>query len=99
MKTNCCRTWLVPLVVTLFLAAPLWAWQDRRQVLQIAQVKPAEPSSPPEQQTVTYHGNVGSQVFHKPGCKYYDCKGCTASFKSRDEAVKAGYKPCKVCNP
>ena len=99
MKTHSRLTCLVLLTLTLFLAAPLWAWQDRGQVLQIAQVKSAEPSSPPEQQTVIYHGNVGSQVFHKPGCKYYDCKDCTASFKSKDEAVKAGYKPCKVCKP
>jgi micrococcal nuclease len=99
MKTHSRLTCFVLLTLALFLAAPLWAWQDRGQVLQIAQVKPAEPSSPLEQQTVIYRGNVGSQVFHKPGCKYYDCKGCTASFKSRDEAVKAGYKPCKVCKP
>jgi hypothetical protein len=46
-----------------------------------------------------YHGNVKSKVFHGPGCMHYSCKNCVANFKSREEAVKAGYRPCMVCNP
>jgi len=46
-----------------------------------------------------YHGNIKSRLFHKPGCRYYDCKDCTATFKRREETIKAGYRPCKVCNP
>jgi hypothetical protein len=30
-----------------------------------------------------YHGNVKSEIFHKPGCRYYDCKNCTAVFRTR----------------
>jgi endonuclease YncB( thermonuclease family) len=48
---------------------------------------------------VTYHGNVKSKVFHKPGCRYYSCKNCTAEFDSRDDIIKAGYRPCKICRP
>ena len=48
---------------------------------------------------IVYHGNVKSKVFHRPGCRYYDCKNCAATFASRDEALNAGYRPCKVCNP
>lgn len=47
----------------------------------------------------TYHGNVSSHKFHKPGCKYYDCKDCTAAFQNRDAAIAAGYQPCGVCKP
>jgi hypothetical protein len=46
-----------------------------------------------------YHGNVSSKVFHKPGCRHYDCKNCTAVFSTRDDAINAGYRPCKVCKP
>lgn len=58
----------------------------------------AEKVSSPKSETV-YHGNTQSRKFHRPGCRYYDCGNCTAVFKSRDEAVRAGYVPCKVCNP
>lgn len=50
-------------------------------------------------QGLVYHGNVQSHIFHGPGCRYYDCKACSAVFESREAAIKAGYRPCKVCNP
>ena len=46
-----------------------------------------------------YHGNAGSHTFHQPGCRYYNCKSCTVMFGSREEAIKAGFKPCGICNP
>ena len=46
-----------------------------------------------------YHGNTSSKKFHKPSCRYYNCKNCTAVFSSRQKAIAAGYEPCKVCNP
>ena len=46
-----------------------------------------------------YHGNRRSKVFHKPGCRYYNCKNCTVEFETREEAIRAGYRPCKVCRP
>ncbi|MES9995158.1 Ada metal-binding domain-containing protein [Desulfovibrio aminophilus] len=48
---------------------------------------------------VVYHGNVKSGVFHRPGCRYYDCKNCVAEFPNREAAIKAGYRPCQVCRP
>ncbi|MBA7680632.1 hypothetical protein ES703_88953 [subsurface metagenome] len=48
---------------------------------------------------IIYHGNVKSKVFHKPGCRYYNCKDCTATFRSRQNAINAGYRPCKICKP
>lgn len=50
-------------------------------------------------QSVAYHGNVKSGKFHRPGCRYYNCKNCTAVFRSKREAMSAGYIPCKVCRP
>jgi hypothetical protein len=46
-----------------------------------------------------YHGNYKSKVFHAPGCKYYNCKNCTLTFKSQKDAVQAGYRVCKICMP
>lgn len=48
---------------------------------------------------IVYHGNLRSHKFHRPGCRYYNCKNCTARFTSREQAIKAGYVPCKVCRP
>lgn len=48
-----------------------------------------------------YIGNKNSKVFHYP-----DCGGVSSmneknkvEFTTREEAVKAGYKPCTSCNP
>lgn len=45
-----------------------------------------------------YRGNTQSKVFHREGCKYFDCKNCTALFESMDKAITAGYRPCKFCD-
>jgi len=46
-----------------------------------------------------FHGNINSRVFHKQGCRYFNCSNCTVSFSTREEAIKNGYRPCKICNP
>lgn len=46
-----------------------------------------------------YHGNVQSRIFHAPNCRYYSCAACVAVFPSREKALAAGYRPCKVCKP
>jgi micrococcal nuclease len=48
---------------------------------------------------IVYHGNVKSKVFHKAGCKYFDCSNCMAVFQNRVEAVGAGFRSCKICKP
>lgn len=50
-------------------------------------------------QAPVFHGNTKSYVFHRPGCRYFDCKHCTRVFSSREEAVAAGFRPCRVCKP
>jgi micrococcal nuclease len=60
----------------------------------------SQPTSTHDQSDVIgYHGNVSSKVFHQSSCKNYDCKHCTVIFKSREEAIRQGYKPCGMCNP
>jgi len=48
---------------------------------------------------VIYHGNVSSRIFHSPSCADYSCKNCTRVFRSREEAITAGFKPCGTCKP
>lgn len=61
------------------------------------------PSSAPAKSTKTeavqkaYSGNKKNHVFHKAGCRYFNCKACTERFDSAQEAQKAGYTPCKIC--
>jgi endonuclease YncB( thermonuclease family) len=48
---------------------------------------------------IRYHGNISNRIFHREVCKFYNCSDCTAVFPSRDAAVQAGYRPCRVCKP
>lgn len=52
-----------------------------------------------EDAALVYHGNTKSRIFHRPGCRYYDCAACTREFNSRQKAVDAGFKPCRICKP
>ena len=44
-------------------------------------------------------GNPDSLVFHSPDCRYSKNEKCTAVFRSREDALQQGYKPCGVCKP
>ncbi len=47
--------------------------------------------------TGPFHGNVRSRVFHRPGCPNYDCKNCTQMFRTKEEALAAGFRPAGDC--
>lgn len=65
--------------------------------LALAASPPAKDHVPAAE--IVYHGNVRSKKFHRPGCRYYNCRSCTAVFRSQAQAIAAGYAPCKVCRP
>lgn len=46
-------------------------------------------------------GNAASKVFHRPSCKLLlkTKPGEKVTFATRDEALKAGFAPCKLCQP
>jgi len=46
-----------------------------------------------------YSGNTRSRKFHRASCRYASCANCTAKFKSRQEAIDAGYVPGGCCKP
>jgi micrococcal nuclease len=39
------------------------------------------------------HINEWSKTYHKPGCKFYNCKNCT-KYMSEDAAITKGFKKC-----
>ena len=46
-----------------------------------------------------YLGNPKSMKFHYTSCRTIKHPERFVSISSRDEAISAGYVPCKVCNP
>jgi len=48
-----------------------------------------------------YVASKNSQVFHKPGCRWAQkiSEENLVTYNSREEAIKAGKRPCKSCNP
>lgn len=44
-----------------------------------------------------YHGNKNSRIYHNSGCRYFWCKACTVGFRTAQEAMTRGFRPCKVC--
>ena len=70
---------------------------------QAAPVEPATPPSEPAKSPASgseeLRGNLKTRAFHQAKCRYYDRPDCTAVFASRQEALDAGYTPCKVCKP
>ena len=49
----------------------------------------------------TYIGNLRSHIFHYASCYHVDAMNeeNKISFSTRQEAISAGYRPCKDCNP
>ena len=65
--------------------------------------KPGAPAVKPtktdEATSRQYSGNSKTRRFHRKSCRYYNCINCTVFFATRKQAIKAGFIPCKVCNP
>ncbi len=49
--------------------------------------------------TGDYIGNKSSKKFHLGTCKRLPAEKNQVRFKTREEAIDAGYQPCKVCKP
>lgn len=80
---------------------PPWEFRhpQAKAASQEKSVETKNPSLGKQDVGIEFHGNRQSGVFHRPGCRHYNCKNCTSNFTSRDEALGAGYRSCKICNP
>lgn len=58
-------------------------------------------SSSPSKTSGSYIANANTGVFHYSWCHYVNRMNeeNKVSFSSREAAINAGYRPCKVCNP
>lgn len=56
-------------------------------------------SSKKKTKKLSYIGNKNSKKFHTNKCDNLPSKKNRINFKSRNEAIKQGYSPCKTCNP
>ncbi len=60
-----------------------------------------KPADKPAENKYAYVASKNSKVFHKPDCTW--AKKIKSEnlvrYNSRDEAVNAGRRPCKICNP
>lgn len=58
-------------------------------------------SDTPEQTKTAYVASAIREPFHRPGCKWAQkiSSQNLQTFKTRDAAIKAGHRPCKVCKP
>jgi len=65
--------------------------------LEVKEEKPASSKTV----SASYIGNKNSKKFHLLNCQWAEkiAPGNRVYFKSRDEAIKSGYEPCKVCRP
>jgi len=91
-------------------ASPVPPWEFRRLSRQHGTTPqppdptaPGEPASTPPESPGSaagpLHGNTRSKVFHRPGCRSYNCKRCTAVFHALEEAAAAGYQQASCCRP
>ena len=62
---------------------------------------PSVPNSNSETTEQKYVASTSSSVFHKPDCRWAQNISPTnlVTYKSKDEAIKDGKKPCKSCKP
>ncbi|CAN0501906.1 unnamed protein product [Phaeothamnion confervicola] len=68
-----------------------------RRTLILALLALAGCSSTPDH----YVASKKSQIFHRPTCgdAAHIEKAHLVTFATRDEAIKAGHRPCEVCKP
>ena len=78
---------------------------------QSSEIKISESDSPaaPENQAKAgaesaaagFWASKSGTIFHKPDCRWAKniSEGNLVSYTSKDEAIKAGKRPCKTCNP
>ena len=54
-----------------------------------------------ENPKAAYVASVNREPFHKPSCRWAEkiSDKNLQTFQTRDEAIKAGHRPCKVCKP
>jgi micrococcal nuclease len=60
-----------------------------------------QPADGPQQAKVAYVASVNRAPFHRTACQWADriSPQNLRTFTTREQAIKAGHRPCKVCKP
>ena len=74
-----------------------WDWRRAQRGSGRGKHRGRAQLKPPGQGAGEYHGNRKSGALHGSGCQHYDCKSCTALFKTVQAAKDAGYRPHQAC--
>ena len=76
-------------------------WTNENTPNHTTQKTTAKSSSSSAASSGAYIGSANSNKFHYPSCKWGKkiTERNKVIFSSRDEAIKMGYQPCKVCSP
>jgi hypothetical protein len=75
-------------------------WLGEKVVCVDGQCEPRlELTAEPDTAEVELRGSRTSGRYHWPECAEYRCQDCTVVFSSKDQAERAGYRPCDRCTP
>lgn len=74
---------------------------DKSSQKQTSRATSSPAAKQPVQSQPEFVASKNSQVFHKPGCPFAQkiASKNLVTYNSRDEAIAAGKRPCKSCNP
>ena len=89
---------LCGLLLTPCASADVFAASSQDTAPAVRQKDPSAGAPAVQQKGSGFRGNPASKVYHNAGCRYFNSKGASKTFATSQEAVKAGYRPCKVCN-
>lgn len=75
--------------------------QGNQETVQPTPTAAAQPVQSPASTTAAYIGNSNTMKFHRADCSSVGQMNDSnkVPFSSREEAINAGYEPCKRCNP
>lgn len=75
------------------------ASQIKERAPTITAPTPTPVLAPTAPSTGNYIGNKNTKKFHLPSCRSLPAPQNRVFFDKRDDAIKAGYVPCKICKP
>ncbi len=74
-------------------------WEYRQRPAESSQAVPKVSPKAPVRRSAPYTGNVSSKIFHDRNCIHAECARCDERFDSREEALRKGFRPCRICRP
>ncbi len=90
---------VAPVATTQPTPVPQQSKPAAQQPAPAAQAPVVDEDVPPQNDSMQYIGNLNTHKFHRPSCSTLPKESNRIYFDTREEAIAAGYIPCKKCNP